>query len=51
MSRVRYADITAERRGAWWNLSALVDGHLVTRRYLDYTKREALQSFHQEVNA
>ena len=32
-----------------WCISEIVKGVLVTRRYMDYSKREAIQLFKQEV--
>jgi hypothetical protein len=43
--------MTAERlfpSGAW-RISAMHDGHLVTRVYYYYTKREALAEFRHEM--
>jgi hypothetical protein len=28
-----------------WRVSAMVDGYLVTRQYIGYTKREAIAAF------
>lgn len=41
--------LTIERtfQGAW-KISGMVDGYLVTRQYMGYTKREAVAAFQQE---
>jgi len=41
---------TKDIRGAWV-VSGLVDGHLVTRRYYGYTKREAVAMWREEAKA
>ena len=33
-----------------YRISALVNGYLVTRQYMGYTKREAVQAFKQELS-
>jgi hypothetical protein len=31
-----------------WRISAMIDGYLVTRQYMGYTKKEAVSLFQQE---
>lgn len=31
-----------------WKISALVEGHLITRQYFYYTKKEAIKAFREE---
>ena len=33
----------------FWVISDIVDGYLITRRYMDYTKREAVAMFKAEL--
>jgi hypothetical protein len=33
----------------FWVISDIVDGYLVTRRYMDYTKKEAVAMFKAEL--
>lgn len=42
--------MTIERtfQGAY-KISAIVNGYLVSRQYMGYTKREAIQAFKQEI--
>jgi hypothetical protein len=32
-----------------WNISEIVDGYLIRRSYLDYTKKEAIREFKAEM--
>jgi hypothetical protein len=42
--------ITAEKnREGYWVLSDIIDGHLVTRRYLYYTKKQAINHFKRQI--
>jgi hypothetical protein len=45
------SELTIDRNseGAW-RVSAIVDGYLVTRRYYDYSRRQAVELFLEEVN-
>lgn len=42
--------MTVERtfQGAW-RISAVVNGYLVTRQFMGYTRREAIQAFNEGV--
>jgi hypothetical protein len=49
---LRAKDVTATKKfpsGAW-EVYATVDGHLMTRTYYGYTKREAIRLFVAEAN-
>ena len=48
MSKKSNISIRKNHDGAWV-ISAIVDGHLVTRRYYFYTKVEAEQLFQEEL--
>lgn len=51
-SKIRHCDLSFARPGfGWLVISALVKGHLVTRKYAGYTKRAAAGLFLEEVNA
>lgn len=48
---ITHNDITITRaQHGGWNVSAIVNGYLVGRYYMDYTKRESQQMFYNEVN-
>ena len=38
----------AERINGGWSVYGTVDGHLVSRRYFGYTKKEAISKFRSE---
>lgn len=49
MRKISPYSIEIERtfQGAW-RISAMVNGYLVTRQYMGYTKKEALSLFQQQ---
>lgn len=50
--KLTLADITVRRTASgYWECSAIVDGYMVDRKYLYYTKREATRLFRDGVNA
>lgn len=49
--KISYNDISVENtRCGFLLLTAIVDGYLVSRRYMDYTRKEAKRLFYCEVN-
>ncbi len=52
MSKIKRKDVSAEKSfpSGMWYLSAMVDGHLMRRTYMGYTKRVAIDLFIAEVN-
>ena len=49
---IKHNEITAERLvGGGWRLSVMIDGRLVSRRYFDYTLREAKSRFIADIQA
>jgi len=52
MAKVTYKDISVNKiRGGYYLCSAMVNGYLVERKYLYYTKREARYLFHKVANS
>ncbi len=47
--KIKNSDITAELSHGFWVLTVIVGNQLITRRFMGYTKREAIQNFKQEI--